>query len=223
MSDPFFQPSVSSNNLMNGNRPDPGFLFFEFYWESRMAEQKHRVCPWYLAYLFDNPLRRLFHNPAEILGPYLRPGMTVMDIGCGMGFFSLGMARLVGSDGKVLSLDIQPQMLSVLVRRAKRAGLFQRIETKLIEPDGLGVDEPVDFALAFWMVHEVPDQAVFFQEVADVLHPGSRMFVSEPKPHVTEKDLEETTRIAEEVGFKVLDRPPVRLGLAVVLEKSSDR
>jgi hypothetical protein len=49
------------------------------------------------------------------------------------------------------------------------------------------------------------------------------MFVSEPKPHVTAKDLEETIRIAEEAGFRVLDRPPIRLGLAVVLEKAGDQ
>ena len=188
-----------------------------------MAEHKHRVCPWYIAYLFDNPLRKLFHDPAKILGPYVRPGMTVMDIGCGMGFFSLGMGRIVGPEGKVLSLDIQPQMLNVLERRAKRADLHGRIETKLIEPNGLEIERKVDFALAFWMVHEVPDQEVFFQNVAAVLRPGSRMFVSEPKPHVTAKDLEITIGIAEEAGFKVLDRPPVRLGLAVVLEKAGDQ
>jgi len=188
-----------------------------------MTQNKHRVCPWYIAYLFDNPLRKLFHDPAKILGPYVRPGMTVMDIGCGMGFFSLGMARLVGPEGKVLSLDIQPQMLNVLERRVKRAGLLEIIEAKLIEPNGLGIERKVDFALAFWMVHEVPDQEVFFRDVADVLRPGSRIFISEPKPHVTAKDLVKTIRIAEEAGFRVLARPAIRLGLAVVLEKTGDQ
>jgi len=192
-----------------------------FLLKNTVTDHKHRVCPWYVAYLFDNPLRKLFHDPAKILGPYIKPGMTVMDIGCGMGFFSLGMARLVGPEGKVLSLDIQPQMLNVLERRAKRAGLLERIEAKLIEPDGLGIERKVDFALAFWMVHEVPDQEVFFRDVSDVLRPGSRIFISEPKPHVTAKDLEETIRIAEEAGFEVLDRPSIRLGLAVVFEKLS--
>jgi len=184
-----------------------------------MTEHKHRVCPWYVAYLFDNPLRRLFHDPAKILGPYIKPGMIVVDVGCGMGFFSLGMARLVGPEGKVLSLDIQTQMLNAVKRRARRAKLLDRIETNLIEPDGLGIDGPVDFVLAFWMVHEVPDQEIFFQEVSRVLRPESKMFICEPTPHVTEEDLEKTIGIAEGKGFKVFDRPPIRLGQAVVLER----
>jgi len=188
--------------------------------KNSMSDHKHRICPWRTAYLFDNPLRRLIHDPAKILGPYVKTGMTVADVGCGMGFFSLGMARLVGPEGKVFSLDIQPQMLNVLKGRARRRKLLERIETRLIEPDGLGIDEAVDFVLAFWMVHEVPDQEVFFQDVADVLRSGSHMFVCEPTPHVTEEELEKSIGLAEEKGFQVIDRPPIRMGQAVVLEKA---
>ena len=54
------------------------------------------VCPWWGGYFIDNPLRRLLHNPEKIIGPYVRPGMTVMDVGCGMGFCSIAMAKIVG-------------------------------------------------------------------------------------------------------------------------------
>ena len=187
-----------------------------------MGKEKHRVCPWYTAYLFDNPLRRLIHDPVELLGPYIKPGMTVLDVGCGMGFFSMGMARLVGPEGRVVSLDIQPQMLRVLERRARRANLLDRIETSLIGHNGLDLHEAVNFALAFWMVHEVPDQENFFQGVTGALNPGSRLFIAEPVPHVTGKDLEETINIACRSGFRVLDRPKVRMSLAVVLEKTRE-
>jgi cyclopropane fatty-acyl-phospholipid synthase-like methyltransferase len=50
--------------------------------------------------LDENPIRRLLHNPEKILGPYVKPGMTVMDVGCGMGFCSIAMAKMVGEDGK---------------------------------------------------------------------------------------------------------------------------
>jgi ubiquinone/menaquinone biosynthesis C-methylase UbiE len=184
-----------------------------------MGKKKHKVCPWYAAYLFDNPLRHLIHAPAKILGPYIRPGMTVLDVGCGMGFFSLGLARLVGPDGRVISFDIQPQMLRVLERRAKRSRLFNRIETGLIEGNTFGNEETVDFALAFWVIHEVPDQDAFLSNLRRVLRPGSRLFISEPKPHVTAEELEATIRIATGSGFVVLDRPRVRLSMAVLLEK----
>ena len=186
---------------------------------SEKNERAHHVCPWYTAYLFDNPLRRLIHDPAKILGQYVKPGMTVIDVGCGMGFFSLGMARLVGSEGKVISLDIQPQMLRILERRALRMDLSHRIKTRLIPYDGLGLFEPVDFALCFWMVHETPDQALFFSQVMESLVPGARILIAEPGMHVTDEELENSVQLAEAVGFREEDRPRIRLSRSVVLRK----
>jgi len=61
-----------------------------------MTKEHHtHVCPWWAAYSFDNPLRKLVHNTTRILGPYLGPGVKAVDIGCGMGFFSIGMASLL--------------------------------------------------------------------------------------------------------------------------------
>lgn len=79
------------------------------------------VCPWWGGYFIDNPLR-LLHNAEKILGPYVKPGMTVMDVGCGMGFFSIAMAQMVGDQGRVIAADLQEKMLDVLRRRAEKAG-----------------------------------------------------------------------------------------------------
>ncbi len=87
------------------------------------------VCPWGVGYFIDNPVRRLFHDPCKILGNYLNPGMTVMDIGCGMGFFSIAMAKMVGEKGRIIAVDPQPQMLDVLRKRARTAGVAERIQT----------------------------------------------------------------------------------------------
>ena len=65
---------------------------------------EHGVCPWRHAYLFDNWLRRLLHNPKKMLGAHVRPGMTVMDVGCGMGVFSIGM--VADGDWLVDSADL---------------------------------------------------------------------------------------------------------------------
>jgi 2-polyprenyl-3-methyl-5-hydroxy-6-metoxy-1,4-benzoquinol methylase len=147
--------------------------------------------------------------------------MTVLDIGCGMGFFSLGMARLVGAAGKVISLDIQPKMLRVLERRARRRKLLYRIETRLIPPEGLGLEEPADFALCFWMVHETPDPAAFFVDLRSCLKPGARILVSEPNMHVAQEELEETIRLAGKAGFREEDRPDIKLCRAVVLVRQN--
>ncbi len=183
-------------------------------------EGMHHVCPWYMAYLFDNPLRPLLHDPERILGQYVKTGMTVLDIGCGMGFFSLGMAEMVGPEGRVISLDLQARMLVVLERRARKRGLSKRIESRLVGEGALPVENPVDFALCFWMVHEVPDQPFFLREISSVLKPGAHALIAEPGMHVKREDLEETIRIASGEGFSVTERPRIRMSHAVVITKN---
>ena len=48
-----------------------------------------RVCPWWLGYFLASPIRKLVHDPRSILEAYVKSGMTALDIGCAMGFFSL--------------------------------------------------------------------------------------------------------------------------------------
>ena len=84
----------------------------------------HKVCPWWLGRLLASPARRLVHDPAAILPPFVTAGMTVLEPGPGMGFFTLELARLVGPRGKVVAVDVQPRMLSGLRRRAAKAGLL---------------------------------------------------------------------------------------------------
>ena len=97
------------------------------------------VCPWWGGYFIDHRLRRLLHPPERIVGPYLRPGMQALDFGCGMGIFTLAMAKLVGDTGRVVAADLQPQMLDVLRKRAERAGLAARIQTHVCQPDRIGI------------------------------------------------------------------------------------
>ena len=120
------------------------------------------ICPWWLTYFFDNPLRHLFHKPERIFRAFVTEGMTVLDIGCGMGFFSIGLANLVGRKGYVIAADIQQKSLDALKGRAEKAGVSDRIRIHRCEPNEIGVGLPVDFILAFWMVHEVPDKDMFF-------------------------------------------------------------
>ena len=97
----------------------------------------NHVCPWWLCYTFDNPLRRLFQNPDEMMAPYVKKGFTVIDIGPGMGYFTIPLLKLVGKDGKVIALDIQEKMLALLKRRAVKAGVAERLVTHLAGPDDI--------------------------------------------------------------------------------------
>src|SRR5437667_12782103 len=92
----------------------------------------HRVCPWWIGYLLASPVRRwLGQDPVEILAPYVREGMTVLEPGPGMGFFTLELARLVGTSGRVVAVDIQPKAIERLKRRAAEARLRHVIGGRL--------------------------------------------------------------------------------------------
>jgi len=177
------------------------------------------VCPWWCGYALDNPLRRLIHSPEKMLRPYLREGMTAADIGCGMGHFSLGMAKLVGEAGRVISADLQQKMLDRLRKRAERAGLADRISLQLSEQDTIGITEAVDFVLTFWMAHEVPSAKPFFQQIHSILKPNGKWLLAEPKLHISNSRFGKTLATAQEVGFRVTARPRIRISYAAVLEK----
>ncbi len=167
------------------------------------------VCPWWLGYGLLFPFRKLLEHPTKMLGPWVREGMLVIEPGCGMGYFTLDLARMVGPAGRVVAIDVQERMLAGLRRRAARAGLGERIETRLAGPSGLGrgdVAGTADLALAIHMVHEVPDQAAFYRELLAVLRPGAALLVIEPRGHVSAADFEASLREAARAGFVIAER-----------------
>jgi len=174
------------------------------------------VMPWWHAYTFDNWLRRLVHRPEKLLGPYVKAGMTVLDVGCGMGHFAIGMARMVGGTGSVIAVDVQQEMLDVLRKRAERAGVAERIRMHRCEQDSLGVDDEVDFAVAFWVVHEAPDPQQLVAQISACLEPSAKLLVAEPRFIVSEPEFGETIQAARAAGLEECGRPHVSLCRAAV-------
>jgi cyclopropane fatty-acyl-phospholipid synthase-like methyltransferase len=182
---------------------------------------KH-ICPFWVAYFLLNPLRRLLENPYTIFAPYVRQGMVVLEPGCGMGYFTLPLARMLGPAGRIVAVDIQKKMLSSLAGRAARAGLLDRIEVRLASTQGLGVEDisgQVDVALAFHMVHELTNEHAFFTEVRNALKRGGKLLVVEPKFHVSQKEFSRTISIAQELGFADETVSPKVRGRAAFLIK----
>ncbi len=183
---------------------------------------KPHVCPWWLGYFLISPLRRFYNDPAKVVGPYVREGMMVLEIGPGMGYFSLPMARYVGGQGSILCVDIQEKMLAKLRARARKASLLERIVTVSATEDSLCIgayEGKVDFALAFAVVHEVPDQEVLFRQIHGALKPGSLLLVAEPKGHVTQEQFQKTIDIAQRTGFGVERRLDISKSHSVLLKK----
>jgi ubiquinone/menaquinone biosynthesis C-methylase UbiE len=184
--------------------------------------KQHSVCPWWLGYLLACPLRRFWQDPAKILAPYVHEGMTVLEPGPGMGFFTLELARRVGGSGRVVAVDIQPKMLAALDRRAAKVGLASRIETRLIGPASMGLEDlagKVDFSLAAAMVHELPDARRFFGELAGALKPGGTVLLVEPAGHVTAEDFDQELALAAATGLQAVDRPAMNRNHVAVLKK----
>ena len=182
----------------------------------------HDVCPYWVGFWLASPVRRLLHNPEKILHSFVKTGMTVLDVGAAMGFFSLPLAQMVGPGGKVVCLDVQEKMLQALQKRARKANLLDRIVTHECGSASLGLNTfegTIDFALAFAVVHEVPDARSFFSELFRAGKPGAQCLVAEPRAHVSARDFEQTLSHAEEAGWRVVDKPRIRISQAALLSK----
>jgi SAM-dependent methyltransferase len=183
------------------------------------------VCPWWAGPLLCCPLRRLWESPEELLGPHVHPGMAVLEPGCGMGYFSLPLARMAGPSGRVVCVDLQPKMVAGLVRRARRAGLAERIDASVCSAEDLGVGQwraRVDLAVAIHMVHEVPDPGRLFTQVHEALRPGGRFLILEPKGHVSPEAFDDEVALAARAGFVALDRPLAKRSHAALLSKPQE-
>ncbi|HET9698701.1 MAG TPA: methyltransferase domain-containing protein [Terriglobales bacterium] len=181
-----------------------------------------RVCPWWIGYFLLLPLRRLGQDPRKLLAPYVREGMTVLEPGPGMGFFTIDLLQMVGDSGRVIAPDVQAKMLDRLKKRADKAGVERRLDARLVSADSmnLGKIPIVDFTLAFAVVHEFPSAEKFFAEAAAASKPGATLLLAEPTGHVKEKEFEEELKSAAAAGFRVVDRPRVSRSHAALLRRN---
>lgn len=190
------------------------------------SQDKHKenICPVVAGYLLICPIRRLIHNPESILRPYIREGMTILDLGPGMGYFTIPIARMVGENGIVIAVDIQEEMLKKLQKRALHAGVAERIVLIQADTKSLGLNNykgKIDFGLAFAVVHEVSDADTLFREVFISLKYGGKVLFVEPKGHVSRKRFEESLASAEKAGFKLEGAPKVFFSHSALLKKDS--
>lgn len=184
--------------------------------------KKEMVCPWWIGYVLACPLRKLIHNPEKILSPFVTESMKVLEIGPGMGFFTIPMARMVGKNGRIYAVDIQKQMLNSLDKRAQKAGVADTVECRLVNSEGTvfaDLEGKIDFTLLMAVVHEIPDSRKLFGDVFAATKNGGKVLIAEPAGHVSKDDFNETIAIAVDAGFKVDSHPSVNKSLSVVLVK----
>lgn len=178
------------------------------------------VCSHKFAFFLDNWIRRWIQKPRKLLGEYISPGDTVMDVGCGPGFFTIDMAKLAGPSGRVIAADIQAPMLDRVRRKAARHGVVERISYHLCDANGIGLTASVDFILAYYMVHETPSAQSFLREAATLLNPQGQLLVVEPKFHVSAKGFQDMVGDGQKVGLRVVDYPQRKGGWSVVFARA---
>jgi len=186
-----------------------------------MNDGSERICPVERAGHLDSLIRRWLQNPRRLLKPYLREGMTVLDFGCGPGFFSIEMARLIGESGRVIAADVQEGMLQKLRAKLQGTGLEERITLHKCESHALRLSQRIDFVLAFYVLHELTDQEAFFRELGSTLDPAGRILIVEPPFHVSRTAFERTVEKSRGAGFTPLERPKVPFSKAVLLGKGA--
>jgi ubiquinone/menaquinone biosynthesis C-methylase UbiE len=184
------------------------------------TNRSKRVCPVERAGGLDHPLRRLLQDPHKILKNYISSGMKVLDLGCGPGFFTMEIAKMVSSSGKVFAADLQQAMLDILQNKIKGTEIEERVQLVKCEERSIGLTENVDFILCFYMVHEVPDQAILFNELKSILKPDGKILIIEPNFHVSKRSFNEMLKKTLETGFEVLKQPKIFFSRSVLLAVS---
>ena len=160
----------------------------------------HFPAPAFIGRFLDSRLRRAMQPAAPLIRrSSIRPGMRVLEIGCGSGAYTPALALAVGSEGEVFALDIQPRMLEQLKRKLEREDLrvLDNVEPVMAGADRLPfADESLDAALMVTVLQEIPDKQRVLAEIRWVLRPGGILAVSEwlfdpdyPLKRVTVRDL----------------------------------
>jgi SAM-dependent methyltransferase len=114
-------------------------------------------------------------------------------------------------------------MLKALQKRAKKAGVLARIHPHICSQNSLGLQNfagKIDFALIFAVVHEVPDKDRLYSEVSDLIKPGGKLLIAEPRGHVSEEAFNETVSSLEKHGFKTVKAPEIKWSLSVLMQKN---
>lgn len=154
---------------------------------------------------FDDPSRDAWQHPAEVIEAMrLTPGMTVADIGAGTGYFLPHLSRAVGPKGKVLALDVEPDMVRYIKERAAREGLAN------VEAAVVPLDDPhlpagaVDRVLVADTWHHVDGRVEYARKLREGLSPLGMVFIVDYDLDATRGPPKEhrlsPTQVAEELA-----------------------
>ena len=168
----------------------------------------HFPAPAFIGRFLDSEVRRCLQPPDRLIERSgIQPGMIVMDLGCGSGAFTLFVARVVGEQGKVYAVDIQPAMLKQLERKLAKAGSQDITNIELRQASAYDLpfeDGSLDLVYMVTVLQEIPDRGRALREVRRGLKPGGILAVTEFLPDPDYPLRSTTIKICQREGF-ILD------------------
>ena len=175
----------------------------------RVIKKLHRVpAPPLTGRYLDSNLRRRLQPPDKIIERSgIKPGMTVMELGCGSGAYTAFVARAIGEHGKLYAVDMQPEMLQQLERKLARAENqdIRNIELKQASAYDLPFEkDSFDLVYLVTVLQEIPDRGRALREIRRVLKPGGILAITELLPDPDYPLRSTTIKICQREGF-VLD------------------
>ena len=172
-----------------------------------------------VAGLLDSKFRRMFHNPNKILKPYIKKNMTVLDVGCGPGVFSIEMANLMEGTGRVISIDMQKDMLEIIRSKIQGTAVEKSIVLHQCSQNALNIKEKADFVLMFYMVHEVPNKENLFNEILPLVNKDGLIMIVEPGL-LSKREFTAAVNLVLKNGFTVHSNLKIPLSKGIVLRKT---
>jgi len=183
------------------------FWLFPLKLISRLAARfgASEPCPASLTWLVDNPIRRRYVGTIlDRVG--IQSGERVLELGPGPGAFTVAAAQRVGSEGQLIAVDIQPQMIAQVERRVQEAGLVN-VVAHVADACQLPLDDhSVDRAFLITVLPEIPDQGRALIELHRVIKPGGLLSVTEEFTDPDYPFASETIRRLEAAGFSLEQR-----------------
>jgi len=214
----FAQPTRADDELIKPKKPpatkpaeDKIPPALTHYMGREIAQTMHFTgAPW-----LTRDSRNREEEPAKLMKALkLKEGMTVCDLGCGNGFYTLKLAKEVGPTGKVLAVEIQQEMLDLLAKRAEKAGIknYQPILGTVADPKL--PENSVDLILIVDVYHEMDHPVEMLSAMRKSLSKTGRMVLVEFRaedPNVPIKELHKMSKaqIKKEIetnGFKLSDQ-----------------
>ncbi len=195
-------------------------ILISIFW--RFLSQKIALpCPSWLGWFVerDNPFAKAAQAQFIIDNLDSKPGMKIIDIGCGPGRVTIPLAQHMGSQGELVAMDIQQEMLERIEQKAKAHHLDTIIYLKAGLGEGKLALNHFDRALLVCVLGEIPNQKLALEEVFKALKPGGILSITETifDPHFQSK--KKVIQLAQAVGFKEKKTLATRLAYTMHLEK----